>query len=348
MYSLGVIFFEMCHAPMLGMERAHLLASLRASPPVLPADFKPKEKSQPEIILSLLTHNPKDRPSAADILKGGKLPVQMESEIVRHALAELSDPASPYYQKMLSMLFERPVEQAKDYAWENPGQTPSSSDLMRQYIVKDTLVSIFRRHGAMELPRNPLYPRSPLYNRDVVELLDKDGNLLQVPFDLTMGNARSLARSTSSTMTGIQRSYSFGTVFRNRGGGGQPSMFGEVDFDIVTPDTLDLALQEAEAIKVLDEIVTAFSTLHSRQIFFQIGHSTLLQIIFDFCGVEGSTRRAVADVLSRLNVHNTTWQKIKVELRSPLVGASATSIDELQKFDFRGECPSSEPQVTSG
>ncbi|CAK7208216.1 eukaryotic translation initiation factor 2-alpha kinase [Sporothrix eucalyptigena] len=339
MYSLGVIFFEMCYPPMIGMQRADVLSKLRGSPPVLPSDFKPKDKSQVDIIQALLTHNPKERPSGAELLKSGKLPVQMESETIRHALAELSDPNSPYYQKMLSMLFARPVEQAKDYAWDmSSTQTqtpPSSQDLMRQHIVKEVLVSVFRRHGAVEATRSSLYPRSSLYGgANVVQLLDRNGNLLQLPFDLTMGNARALARCASGGDV-VGKSYTFGSIFRDRPGGGQPSMFGEVDFDLVTTHTLDLALREAEVIKVIDEITAAFPTVRANPLCFQLGHSDLLQLIFDFCGVEKSARRAVADVLSRLNIHSVTWQKLRSELRSPLVGASTTSIDELQKFDFR-------------
>lgn len=339
MYSLGVIFFEMCYPPMIGMERADVLSHLRGSPPVLPADFKSKDKNQIDIIQSLLTHNPKERPSGAELLKSGKLPVQMESETIRHALAELSDPASPYYQKMLSMLFERPVEQAKDYAWDmSSTQTqapPSSLDLMRQHVVKAILVSIFRRHGAVEATRSSLYPRSSLYGgTNVVQLLDRNGNLLQLPFDLTMGNARALARCANGGDV-VAKSYTFGSIFRDRPGGGQPSMYGEVDFDLVTTHTLDLALREAEVIKVVDEITATFPTTKTSVFCFQLGHSDLLQLIFDFCGVEKPARRAVADLLSRLNIHSVTWTKLRSELRSPHVGASTTSIDELQKFDFR-------------
>ncbi|CAK7266725.1 eukaryotic translation initiation factor 2-alpha kinase [Sporothrix epigloea] len=339
MYSLGVIFFEMCYPPMIGMQRADVLSKLRSSPPLLPYDFKPKDKSQTDIIQALLTHNPKERPSGAELLKSGKLPVQMESETIRHALAELSDPTSPYYQKMLSILFARPVEQAKDYAWDMSSaqmQTPpSSQELLRQHSVKEVLVSIFRRHGAVETTRSSLYPQSSLYSgANVVQLLDRNGNLLQLPYDLTMGNARALARCVSGGEV-VGKSYTFGSIFRNRPGGGQPGMFGEVDFDLVTTHTLDLALREAEVIKVIDEITVAFPTVRANPLCFQVGHSDLLQLVFDFCGVEKSARRAVADVLSRLNIHNVTWQKLRSELRSPLVGASTTSIDELQKFDFR-------------
>lgn len=335
MYSMGVIFFEMSYPPMLGMQRALTLEQVRRNPPVLPSDFKPTDKNHSEILLSLLNHNPKERPSSAELLKSGKMPVQMESEAIRRAIASVADPTSPYFQKMLSALFARQIEQAKDYAWDMSSSGPSPADLMRRFVVKDTLITIFRRHGAVEVPTASLYPRSSHYGQNAVHLLDQNGTVLQLPFDLVMGHARSLARAANGQVP--QRSYSFGNIFRDRHDGGQPDVYGEVDFDIVTADALDLALKEAEVIKVLDEIVAAFPTTASTPICFHLGHSDLLHLILEYCGVEVGARQAAAEVLSKLNIRNFTWQKVRSELRSPLVGISATSVDELQRFDFRGK-----------
>ena len=331
------MFFEMSHPPMMQMERVIVMQKLRGKPPTLPADFKPKEKAQSEVILYLVTHNPQDRPSAAELLQSGKLPVPIESETIRRALAALSDPSTPYFEKMLSMLFARPTEQAKDYAWDISSHTPSPEVLMRQHLIKDTLISIFRRHGAVETPPTLIYPTSSLYGDDdkrIVRLLGKDGTLLQIPFDLRMGNARSLARNPNAAV--VPKCYSFGNVFRERPGGGQPTMLPAVEFDIVTKNRKDKTLKEAEVIKVLDEIIASFPNLYLNQkLFFQLGHSDLLQLIFDFCGVEMGARRAVSEQLSRLN--QMSWQKVRADLRAPLVGASSTSLDELQRFDFRGK-----------
>jgi hypothetical protein len=77
-YSLGVIFFEMCYRPIVGMERASVVEGLRLKQPILPADFGATDKAlQADIILSLLNHSPKDRPSSSELLQGGKLPVAM-------------------------------------------------------------------------------------------------------------------------------------------------------------------------------------------------------------------------------------------------------------------------------
>lgn len=331
MYSLGVIFFEMNYEPMLGMQKFEVIGNLRMETPLLPTDFKPADKTQTEIVLALVNHNPKERPSTTDLLKSGKLPVQMESETMRRTLSGLSDPNSPYYSKMLSTLFARPMEPTRDYAWEMLASGPNPTELLRQSVAKGILTSIFRRHGALETRGSFVYPRSPYYGDNVAQFLDQNGTVLQLPFDLTLGYARMVAKHP----VGVARTFQFGTIFRDKKDTGQPQMFGEVDFDIVTSDTLDLALKEAEVLKVLDEIVLAFPSLSTGQMCFHIGHSDLLRLIFEHCGIEPACRRAAADVLSKLHIHNNTWQKVRLELRSPAVGVSATSVDELQHFDFR-------------
>lgn len=332
MYSLGIIFFEMCYPPVVGMERAQVLQGLRQPDPTLPSDFNVTEKGVPsEIILSLLNHNPKERPSSSGLLQSGKLPVQMESETIRQTLAGLSDPTSPYYQKMMAALFSRPTTQAKDFAWDMEPSSSASSDYLLRGIVKQQLTTIFRRHGALETPRTSLFPRSGHYGPNAVQLLDPSGTLVQLPYDLTLPHARQIAKHASSCL----RSFAFGNVFRDKAGG-QPVSFGEVDFDVVS-DSLDLALKDAEVIKVLDEIVVGFPSLAATQMCFHLNHSDLLNIIFDFCKIPPSIRAAAAEVLSKLNIQQWTWQKIKNELRSPLIGVSATSLDDLQRFDFRGK-----------
>ncbi|KAK8855511.1 serine/threonine-protein kinase gcn2 [Apiospora arundinis] len=329
MYALGIVFFEMSYKPMLGHERWTVLNDLRAPSPSLPSDFKPGDKMQTEVILSLVTHNPKERPTSSELLRSGKLPMAEESETIQRTLAEIVDPMSPHYQKTVSTLFSVTTEQSKDYTWDMTTPNPSSLELLYQGVVKDELISIFRRHGALEASRNPLYPRSSHYSQPVVEMLDRSGTVLQMPYDLMLGHARTLAKHTGSSV--VPKSFAFDKIFRERSGGGQPLMYSEVCFDIVSTDTLDLALKEAHAIMVLDDIVDAFPSLS--QMCFHVSHSDLLQLIFDFCEVDVNLRKVAAESMTKLNIHSWNWSKIRTELRS--LGLSATSIDELQKFDFR-------------
>lgn len=330
MYALGIIFFEMLYKPMGGHERITVLNNLRGKNPRLPEDFRPADKLQSEIVLSLVTHNAGQRPSSSELLRSGKLPMPMESESIQRALAEISDPLSTHHQKLVTAMFGRPIDKTKDYTWDVSGPNPTSMELLYQGVVKDELVAIFRRHGAVEARRNPLYPRSAHYSQNVVELLDRDGSVVQLPYDLMLGHARVLAKQTGSVV--IPKSFTFGNIYRDKSNGAQPAMFGEVGFDIVSTDTLDLALKEAEVLKVLDEVIDAFPSLN--QMCFHVGHSDLLQLIFDFCDVDVNARKSAVEVLSKLNIHSWTWQKIRAELR--VAGLSVTSIDELQRFDFRG------------
>ena len=199
MYSLGIIFFEMNYRPIVGMERAQVVEGLRQKQPTLPADFDMTDKAlQASIIQSLLNHSAKDRPSSAELLQSGKLPVAMESETIRQTLAGLMDSRSPYYHKMMTALFSRPVKQAKDFAWDMGNTNPSANDLLQQGLVKQMLISIFRHHGAVETARSVLFPRSAHYGQNVVQLLDPNGTLVQLPYDLTLPHARAIAKHEPS------------------------------------------------------------------------------------------------------------------------------------------------------
>ncbi|KAI9791960.1 MAG: hypothetical protein M1816_003229 [Peltula sp. TS41687] len=335
MYSLGIIFFEMCYPLKTGMERDQVLRALRNEIHTLPAEFqKPEKALQGEIIKLLLNHRPSERPSTTELLRGGKIPLQIEDETIRQALQSIWDPKSPYYHKMMSALFSQPTKPAKDYAWDiGSTVTYGTDDLLLQGIVKDKLMSVFRRHGALETTRPLLLPRSKYYTANVVELLESSGNLLQLPYDLTLPYARLIAKQAPAA----QKSYAFGTVWRDLYTGGQPRGHGEVDFDIISHEPHDLSLKEAEVIKVIDEVADTFPSLQPARMCFHVNHSDLLDLIMEFCRISVPQRPAVKEALSKLNIAQWTWQKIRNELRSPPYGVSSTSVDDLARFDFRDD-----------
>lgn len=335
MYSLGVIFFEMCHALPTGMERDQTLREIREKNHILPATFEQSEKVvQGQIIKSLLSHIPNERPTASELLSSGRIPLQVEEETFRRAIVHLlSDPDSPDYKKILSAIFSQSPKKFEDIAWDmDSSKAPGANELLIQSLVKEKLTSIFRRHGAIESSRQVLFPRSQHYPAGAVRLLDVSGNLLQLPYDLTVPNARAIPRQDTS----LEKTYAFGTVYRESSHGSEPRTHREVDFDIVSHNTLDLALKEAEVIKVLDEIIEEFPPLQSTSMCFLVNHSDLLQLIMEFCRITPSQSPLVKDVISKLNVGKFTIQKIRSELRSPAIGVASTSLDDLARFDFRG------------
>ncbi|KAF2755846.1 kinase-like protein [Pseudovirgaria hyperparasitica] len=338
MYSLGIIFFEMCHPLKTAMERDQVIRALREKEHALPPDFESSERSlQGSIIMSLIRHKPSERPTSLELLHSGKLPLQIEDETIREALKGISDPSSPYYQRMMSALFSKnPDTQVKDQAWDigmaSGMHNLKLGDVLLQNTVKEHLTAVFRRHGAVETPRQQVIPRSLHYaNSNVAQLLDSSGTLVQLPYDLILPYARSIARQAPPA----DRTFAFGSVYRDTHTGGAPKSTGEADFDIVSYGTLDLALKEAEVIKVMDEVIDEFPSVSSAQMCFHLNHSILLDLILDFCRISSSQRHAVKEVLSKLNIDQWTWQKIRNELRSPTIGISGMSLDDLAKFDWR-------------
>ncbi|KAF1957340.1 kinase-like protein [Byssothecium circinans] len=337
MYSMGIIFFEMCFPLVTAMERDHVIRGLRERKHSLPAEFdKPEKVLQGSIITSLISHRPSERPSCAELLRSGKVPVQIEHEAVQEALKALSDRNSPHYTKMMAALFsQKPDTQAKDYAWDMGvgagAQTIKANDVLLQNLVKERLAMVFRGHGAVEVQRQLLLPLSDHYtNSSVVKLFDPSGTLVQLPYDLTLPYARSVGRGASF----LEKSFTIGNVYRDNYGG-PPRSSGEADFDILSYDTLDLALKEAEVLKVVDEVIDEFPSLATTQMCFHINHADLLSIVLDFCRISASQRLAVKEVLSKLNINKFNFQKIRNELRAPEIGVSSTSLDDLARFDWR-------------
>ena len=336
MYSMGIIFFEMCYPLGTAMERDKEIRVLRERKHALPAEFDTPHKSmEGSIIMSLISHRPSERPSCAELLRTGKVPVQIEDEAVKEALKALSDRNSPHYAKMMTALFsQKPDTQAKDYTWDmgTAAQNMKANDVLLQNLVKDRLAMVFRSHGAVEVQRQLLLPWSDHYaDNNVVKLFDPSGTLVQLPYDFTLPNARSIGRGAPF----LEKTFTIGQVYRDAYTGGAPMSSGEADFDILSYDTLDLALKEAQVLKVVDEVVEEFPSLRSTQMCFHINHSNLLEIIMDFCRISVPQRPAVKAVLSKLNIGKNNWQSIRNDLRSSEIGISSTSLDDLARFDWR-------------
>ena len=95
MYSLGVIFFEMCYQPpRTGMERIKVLTDLRSPSIQFPADFDEASllMQQSHILRLLLDHDPTRRPNSQGLLQSDHLPPPVVEEaelreLVRHTLA---------------------------------------------------------------------------------------------------------------------------------------------------------------------------------------------------------------------------------------------------------------------
>ncbi|KAL9612098.1 MAG: hypothetical protein Q9167_003285 [Letrouitia subvulpina] len=351
MYSLGVIFFEMSFQLKTGMERVHALSTLRKQANSLPSPFEkdPDKVKHGQIVLSLVSHSPRSRPSSIELLSSGHVPVHNEDELMRTARRYFLNPESAFRSQLFNMILSDEVTKhpnanrssnaaLKDYMYDlDDWHVPTSEESLLQNVAKNRLISIFRSHGAVEAARPSLIPYSSYYSNylsQACKFIDPNGSVLQLPFDLTLPYARVLSKHTSCA----PKTFTFGEVYRKVPSGGHPRIAGEVDFDIMSYNNLDLALQEAEVIKVLDEIIDAFPSMSSVQMCYQINHARILEAILDTCDIAKSKQPAVKECISRLNTANAPWSKIRSELRAPPLSVSATSLEELIRFDFRDTC----------
>ena len=344
MYSLGIIFFEMNFPLKTAMERARVLGDIRNVNHTLPVTFEEPERSaQGDIINALVKHKASERPSSIELLRGGRIPLQIEDETIRIALDGIVDSTSAYHTKLMSGLFARTKEEdsIRNYTYDTTLKPNSDSDDLLRTLIKQRIMTVFRRHGAVEKSRPLLLPNSSYYANTAVRLLNTSGMLVQLPYDLTLPHARILAKQ----LLPGRKTFAFGDVYREALTGGHPRSHAEVDFDIVSFDNLDLALHEAEVIKVIDEIIDEFPSLSSVQLCYYINHSRLLDNILDFCGIIESKKAIVKDVISKLNIGQWTWAMIRNELRAPSIAIPATSLDELVRFDFRDSYAEAIPKL---
>lgn len=341
MYSLGIMFYEMCEPFGTAMERIRALQQVREKIHELPPAYQANgaKAAQGKLIECLISHKPSERPSSTELLRSNILPVKIEDETIRQALSGLSDARSPYHQKMMSALFahdQASSSRVKALAWDAKDQmsTEDAARLRLRAVAKGVLESIFRRHGAEEIQRESMFPRSGYYNdARVVQLLDASGNLIQLPYDLTLPLARQLARRELP----MRRVFTFSKVFRDAFSGGPPRANEEVDFDIIgNTDSDEQTRDDAEIFRVLAEATDELPHLTtSGSICFHVNHSSVLDVILEFCRVPTAQRAAVKECISKLGYQSWTWNKIRAELRSPALGLSITTCDDLQTFDFR-------------
>ena len=166
----------------------------------------------------------------------------------------------------------------------------------------------------------------------MVNLLDSTGNLLNLPYDLTLPFARYLARSD---ITHLKR-YSVDKIFR-MANASQPVQPLECDFDIVDSTSTADMLPEAEVIKVTVEILHAFPSIHSHGLNLRVSHARVAQAIFDYCQIPSAYRVQVGSSLTQLNKHS--WSQIKKHLQKQNL-VSTTSLARLEgiiQIKYTGE-----------
>lgn len=353
MYSLGIIFFEMVYPMSTGMERASILMGLRSEKIAVPQGFiTGRYDTERKLVRSLLDHVPGNRPSAEALLQSGLIPLANKDETIKEALRALVDPSpdSPWLYEVCNALFSRSLHAVQRVLYDRLTGRPQTSANRKETsmhltraAVSETLRDIFELHGAVENDnRSHVFPRAIQYaDHKIVELMDPTGNILQLPYDLTMPFARRIAE----TVPEFRKSFCFGSVYRadDNNKGLHPIAFTEVDFNIVTSTSQDHQYHEAEVVKVLDEIADAFPCFKAGTVSLCINHSDILQGILDFCGFTGAQKHSALKLLGEKGLAPS-----RPGVRNELLAnstLSATSINDLEAFGFRDEFERAEQRL---
>ncbi len=358
------------------MERAQNLAKIRKEDHSLPRMLEEPEHSiQGEIILSLVTHRPSDRPSSSELLSSGKIPAPSEDESIRAVLRDLRNPDSRLRFDLLAAMFaeddgeydEKETKEidsdaaqigstsAEDTDWDKSDSDESDPDPAR--ILEELTFEIAKPHyGPDELQVHRLVKSrlASVFCRHGAA--DLSGPLVHpyssiyssstnAIFKLLRRNNKMMQAPYDLTLPHAKhiaydpspprKSFTFGDVFRDSSEGETPRIINEVDFNIVSCSDDHHAAHEAEIIKVVDEVVDAIPTVSAVSLCYHISHSCILDSILKFCQIDKFKRPAVKEELSKLHFGDWTWAKLMRNLRAPPLNVAATSLAELRRFDFR-------------
>ncbi|XP_035887538.1 eIF-2-alpha kinase GCN2 isoform X3 [Phyllostomus discolor] len=351
LFSLGIIFFEMSYHPMAtASERIFVLNQLRdATPPKFPEDFDDEEHAKQKSVISwLLNHDPAKRPTATELLKSELLPPpQMEEselhEVLHHTLANVDGKA---YRTMMAQIFSQRIPPAIDYTYDSDilkGSFSIRAAKIQQHVC-ETIIRIFKRHGAVQLCTPLLLPRNrQTYEHNEAALfMDHSGMLVMLPFDLRVPFARYVARNNILNL----KRYCIERVFRPRKlDRFHPKELLECAFDIVT-STTNSSLPTAEIIYTIYEIIQEFPALQERNYNIYLNHTMLLKAILLHCGVPEDKLNQVYIILYDAVTEKLTRKEVEAKFCN--LSLSPNSLCRLYKFiEQKGDLQDLTPAINS-
>ncbi len=303
MFSLGVVLFEMNMEPFrTKMERSKVMSELRDRGKCPSAFENRVTLSAQKVIEWLMQHDPSARPSAKELQSSPLLPPKMEVKraYLQETLNSIRHLHSVSFSRIVEAIHSRHNPEYVEYTFDQD-RLKHITEIQGQIVsscataLHSTMRTVFETHGAIPLSPPMLMPTRKSSNG--VQLLDKGGQLLMLPSDLTSPFARYMARKG---VYNIKR-YHFGTVYRPAEPDQHPHEMEEVDFDAVTvlsPTSPSSGMVVVEAILVTAQILSAFKEeLGSWTL--RIGDGRLTAAILELN--EGTAREVDNRVASRLS-----------------------------------------------
>lgn len=300
MYSLGIILFEMCFPFETRMERAMIL-NMVSNQQNLPQSFLESHPTESKIISQLLSKNPDDRPSTTELLHSELIPQQLADEKLLESLRSITIPDTTIFSTLMQKLFSIPNDKFLEYSFSNYTALPSYSD---SYLtdtitsdVKEGLVKIFQKRGARCINAPLLLPKSNSLDipGNAACFLNEQGNVVMLPYDLTIPFANFIATSRIQTL----KRYSFGNVYRKNTVNRQLRSFQMVDLDIVSVPGTPICLKEIELLYDLRQVVDFIGHKMGINLKIYINHSSIYQEILEYCGIKEDQISATCEILEQ-------------------------------------------------
>ncbi|XP_060076346.1 eIF-2-alpha kinase GCN2-like [Ylistrum balloti] len=315
MYSMGIIFFEMCYKPLpTGMERVKILSNLRLPEVKFPDDYDQVNfENQTNIIKWLLNHDPSKRPTSTELLQSPYLPPPQleEAELNEVLRSTISSTNSKAYRRMIGALFSQTINSVVDVLYDtdyHKGPLNLKITLIQQ-LVRETLIRLFQKHGAVQLTTPLLMPKCGVYGvSDAYTcLIDHSGQPIALPFDLRVPFARYIARG------GVQhlKRFCIDRVYREKMHSIQhPREITECVFDIVTHNQGNL-IPDAELLVLVQDIINEFPALQARNYYVRINHVLILHAILSHYGVPDDLKDETLRVLTGVKIESQNKSHMK-------------------------------------
>jgi len=189
---------------------------------------------------------------------------------------------------------------------------PNQMTIRRMAI--NTISSIFRKHGAVEIDtpvfelRETLTGKYGENSKLIYDLQDQGGEQLSLRYDLTVPFARYLA-TNSRGVTNMKR-LQIAKVYRRdqpQPKKGRFREFYQCDYDVV--GSYGVMIPDAECIMIMDEI---FTTLSIGKVVIKINHRRLLDAMVELSGAPRQKFKHICSSIDKLD--KETWEDVRTEL----------------------------------
>lgn len=191
----------------------------------------------------------------------------------------------------------------------------SGPDVLLRDTIFNTITSVFRAHGAIQLD-TPVFELKDVlagnYGEDaklIYDLQDQGGELCSLRYDLTVPFARWLAMNPS--VKSVKR-YAISKVYRRD----QPAMakgrmreFYQCDFDVAAQNG-DAMVADAEILRVICEVFEGLGWKGEYTV--KLNHRKILDGLFEVCGVPADKIRSISSAVDKLD--KLPWAEVRKEM----------------------------------